>query len=205
MSRILGRKLGMTQVFEEGGAAVQVTVIEARPGRVVAVKTREKDGYEAMQVGFFEDQKEKHHTKPMLGVFNKAGVAPCRKLREFPVAEAVEVGAEITVGQFEKGDRVAVTGVSKGKGFQGGMKRHNFRGGPASHGGMCDRAPGSIGASAWPSRVFKGKRMPGRMGHDKVTVRNLTVVDVRADQNLILIKGAVPGARNSVVEIRKLG
>ena len=195
----------MTQVFVEGGTAVQVTVIEARPGKVVAIKTRKKDGYEAMQVGFFEDQKEKHHTRPMLGVFKKAGVTPCRKLLEFPLEGALEVGAELTVEQFEKGDKVAVTGVSKGKGFQGAMKRHGFKGGPASHGGMCDRAPGSIGASASPSRVFKGKKLPGRMGSEQVTVKNLTVVDVRADQNLILIKGAVPGSKNSVVEIRKQG
>jgi large subunit ribosomal protein L3 len=199
---ILGRKLGITQIFVEDGTAVPVTVIEARPGRVVQVKTSENDGYEAVKIGFFEDPKEKHYTKPLLGVFKRAGVTPCRVLKEFPM-EGLGVGDAVTVERFEKGDTVSVTGASKGKGFQGAMKRHNFSGGPASHGSMFKRAVGSIGASSFPSRVWKGQRMPGHMGASQVTVRNLQVVDVRAEQNLILIRGAVPGAKNSVVEIRK--
>ncbi|MCK4910820.1 MAG: 50S ribosomal protein L3 [Thermodesulfovibrionales bacterium] len=205
MSHIVGRKLGMTQIFTEEGKAIPVTVIEAKPGTVVGIKTLKRDGYESVQVGFFEHSKEKHHTKAMLGVFKKAGVDACRKLREFPLKEGAAVGDKVTVEQFAAGDKVAVTGTSKGKGFQGAMKRQNFKGGPASHGSMFKRAPGSIGASASPSRVFKGKRMPGQMGNEQVTVKNLTVVDVRAEQNLILIKGAVPGSKTSVVEIRKEG
>ncbi len=205
MSSIVGKKLGMTQVFTEDGTAIPVTVIEAAPGTVVGIKTIERDGYEAAQVGFFEHSKEKHFTRALLGIFKKAGVTPCRKLREFPLEEGMAVGEKITVEQFAAGDKVAVTGTSKGKGFQGAMKRHNFKGGPASHGSMFKRAPGSIGASASPSRVFKGKKMPGQMGNAQVTVKHLTVVDVRADQNLILIKGAVPGSKTSVVEIRKEG
>lgn len=205
MSSIVGRKLGMTQIFTDDGKAIPVTVIEAAPGTVVGIKTVERDGYEAAQVGFFEHPKEKHYTKPILGVFKKAGVEPCRKLREMPLEEGMVVGGKITVEQFAVGDKVAVTGTSKGKGFQGVMKRHNFKGGPASHGSMFKRAPGSIGASASPSRVFKGKKMPGQMGNEQVTVKHLTVVDVRAEQNLILIKGAVPGSKTAVVEIRKEG
>jgi large subunit ribosomal protein L3 len=174
MTGMVGRKLGMTQIFDGSGRAVPVTVVEARPGVVVEVKTLDKHGYEAVKVGFFEDRKEKHYTKPELGMFKKAGVEPQRLLRE-----------------------------SKGKGFQGGMKRHNFKGGPGGHGSMFNRAVGSIGSSATPSRVFKGKKMPGQMGSDRVTVKNLKVADVRVEQNLILLEGAVPGGKNSVVEIRK--
>jgi large subunit ribosomal protein L3 len=199
---MLGRKLGMTQIFDEEGKIVPVTVIEARPGSVVQVKTQERDGYEAVKVGFFEDEKEKHYTKPVLGVFKKAGLRPCRVLREFPMG-GLSVGDRITVGSFARGDRVSVRGVSKGKGFQGVMKRHNFKGGPGSHGSMFNRAPGSIGASSYPSRVWKGQRMPGHMGAEKVAVKNLRVVDVREEQNLILVRGPVPGARNSIVEISK--
>ena len=205
MSAIVGKKLGMTQIFTPEGKAIPVTVIEAKPGTVVGIKTLKRDGYESAQVGFFEHSKEKHYTKAMLGVFKKAQVEPCRDLREFPLEEGMAVGDKLTVEQFAAGDKVVVIGTSKGKGFQGAMKRHNFKGGPASHGSMFKRAPGSIGASASPSRVFKGKKMPGQMGNERVTVKNLTVVDVRAEQNLILIKGAVPGARTSVVEIRKEG
>jgi len=202
MTSIVGRKLGMTQIFDESGRAVPVTVIEARPGTVVEVKTMEKHGYEAIKVGFFEDKKEKHYTKPELGMFKKSGVEPQRLLREFAVGDKA-VGDKITLESFAAGDNVNVIGTSKGKGFQGGMKRHNFKGGPGGHGSMFNRAPGSIGSSATPSRVFKGKRMPGHMGTDRVTVKNLKVADVRAEQNLILIEGAVPGGKNSVVEIRK--
>lgn len=202
MIAIVGKKLGMTQVFVDGGKAVPVTVIEARPGTVVEVKTLDKHGYESTKVGFFEDEKEKHYSKAMLGLFKKVDVAPCRALRELSVGGKA-VGDKITLEGIVAGDKVTVVGTSKGKGFQGVMKRHNFSGGPGGHGSMFGRAPGSIGASAHPSRVFKGKKMPGRMGTDRVTVKNLSVVDVRAEQNLILIEGAVPGGKNSVVEIRK--
>jgi large subunit ribosomal protein L3 len=205
MSRIVGRKLGMTQIYAEDGRAIPVTVIEAKAGTVVGIKTQKRDGYEAALVGFFEDKKEKHFSRAMLTIFKKSGVNACRKLREMPLVEGMAVGEKVTVEQFAAGDTVAVTGTSKGKGFQGAMKRHNFKGGPASHGSMFKRAPGSIGQSASPSKVFKGKKMPGQMGNKQVTVKNLTVVEVRAEQNLILIKGAVPGAKTSVVEIRKEG
>ncbi len=202
MKAIVGKKLGMTQIYTEDGTAVPVTVIEAQPGVVVGVKTLERDKYEAVQVGFFADEKEKHYTKPMLGVFKKAGVKPHRLVREYPFKE-LEVGQEVTLEGFEAGQMVNVTSVSKGKGFQGTMKRHNFGGGPGSHGSMFNRAPGSIGASSYPSRVWKGQRMAGHMGSERVTVKNLLVADVRAEQNLILLRGAVPGGRNSIVEIRK--
>lgn len=202
MTGILGKKLGITQIFIEGGVLVPVTVIEAQPGCVVQVKNLEKDGYEAAKVGFFEAKKEKSLNKPTLGVFNKAGVKPYRVLKEFPMG-GLGVGDLITVERFSKGDTVSVRGVSKGKGFQGVMKRHGFKGGPGSHGSMFNRAPGSIGASSFPSRVWKNQRMPGQMGAEKVTVRGLEIADVKVEQNLLLIRGAVPGARNSIVEITK--
>jgi len=202
MTGILGRKLGMTQIFIEGGVAVPVTVIEAGPCSVIQVKTREKDGYEAVKVGFSEIRKEKKVNKPMSGVFKKAGVKPYRLIKEFKMGD-LKVGDFVTVGVFAKGDTVKVSGVSKGKGFQGVMKRHNFRGGPGSHGSMFNRAPGSIGASSYPSRVWKNKKLPGHMGSEEVTVSNLTVVDVRPDQNLLLVKGAVPGGAGTYLEIKK--
>ncbi|MHC4240443.1 MAG: 50S ribosomal protein L3 [Planctomycetota bacterium] len=203
MTGILGKKLGMTQIYEEDGTAVPVTVIEAQPGCVVQVKNLERDGYEALKVGFFEARKEKNFTKPELGVFKKAGTKTYKVLREFPMEEA-SVGDAVSIEGFKKGDVVSVSGTSKGKGFQGVVKRHGFSGGPASHGSMFGRAPGSIGASAYPSRVWKNQKMPGRMGSERVTTSNLKVADVRTEQNLLLIKGAVPGARNSIVEVRKV-
>ncbi len=202
MTGILGKKIGMTQVFDENGRMWPVTVVEAGPCCIVQVKTLEKDGYEAVKLGFFEVKKEKRVTKPMKGVFKKAGVAPYRLLREFPMGD-LKVGEMLTVDKFKKGDIVAVSGISKGKGFQGVMKRHNYAGGPGSHGSMFNRAPGSIGASSFPSRVWKNKGMPGHMGSERVTVKNLAVVDVRAEQNLILIHGAVPGSKGTYLEIRK--
>lgn len=200
MMAIIGRKLGMTQIFVEGGRVIPVTVIEAEPGAVVEVKTIEKHGYEAVKVGFFEVRKEKTLTKPELGVFKKVGLKPYKILREFPIG-GLKVGDTISVEGFSKGDKVSVSGISKGKGFQGVMKRHNFKGGPDSHGSMFNRAPGSIGASSFPSRVWKNQGLPGHMGSERVTVKNLEIVDVR--ENLLLIKGAVPGAKNSIVEVRK--
>jgi large subunit ribosomal protein L3 len=202
MTGILGKKLGMTQVVSDGGKLVPVTVVEAGPCCVVQVKTPEKDGYNAVKIGFIEVKKEKNITKPYAGVFKKAGTPVFRILKEFQMGE-LKVGDMIKAESFAKGDIVAVSAVSKGKGFQGVMKRHNFKGGPGSHGSMFNRAPGSIGASSYPSRVWRGMKMAGHLGNERVTVDNLAVVEVRPEQNLILIRGAVPGAANSIVEIRK--
>jgi large subunit ribosomal protein L3 len=194
----------MTQVFDEKGRVWPVTVVAAGPCCVVQVKTREKDGYEAVKIGFSEIRKEKNVNKPMAGIFKKAGVNPCRILKEFPMG-GIKVGEMLTVEKFQKGDVISVTGISKGKGFQGVMKRHNYAGGPGSHGSTFNRAPGSIGASSFPSRVWKNKGMPRHMGSERVTVKNLKIVDVRADQNLLLILGAVPGSKGTYLEIRKEG
>ncbi len=202
MIGILGKKLGMTQTFDETGRMWPVTVVEAGPCRVVQIKTKEKDGYEAAKIGFVEIKKEKKVSKPLLGIFKKAGMRPYKILKEFPM-EGIKVGEMVTVEQFKKGDLISVTGISKGKGFQGVMKRHNYAGGPGSHGSMFNRAPGSIGASSYPSRVWKNKGLPGHMGSESVTVKNLKIVDVKADQNLLLVYGAVPGAKGTFLEIRK--
>lgn len=202
MTGIIGKKLGMTHVFTEDGKMVPVTVVEAGPCCVIQVKTPGKDGYEAVKVGFIEVRKEKNISKPDAGVFKKAGTKAFKILKEFPMS-GLNVGDMIKAENFNKGDIVTVSGVSKGKGFQGVMKRHNFKGGPDSHGSMFNRAPGSIGASSFPSRVWRGIRMAGHMGSERVTVSNLTVVDVRPEQNIILIEGAVPGAANSILEILK--
>jgi len=202
MVGILGKKLGMTQIFAEGGKIVPVTVIEAGPCCVVQVKTLKKDGYEAVKVGFNEIKKEKNVNKALSGVFKKAGVKPYRLLKEFAMGD-LKVGDLVTVEKFNKGDNVSVTGVSKGKGFQGVVKRHKFAGGPASHGSTFYRAPGSIGASSYPSRVWKNQKMAGHMGSERVTAKNLTVVDVKPDQNILMIRGAVPGASGAYVMIRK--
>jgi len=202
MRAILGKKLGMTQIFDENGDMIPVTVVEAGPCCVIQVKTREKDGYESLKVGYQEEKKQKRVNRPMRGVFEKAGVKPYRYIREIPYAEA-KVGDMITVEVFQKGDRVKVSGISKGRGFQGVMKRHGFGGGPGSHGSMFNRAPGSIGQSAFPSKVWKNLRLPGHMGSRKVTVKNLVVVDVKADQNIMLLRGAVPGPKGGFLEIVK--
>lgn len=202
---IIGRKVGMTQAYSQDGRAIPVTVLEAGPCVVVQRRSKEKDGYSAVQLGFVEARKVKRVTKPMKGHFDKAGLPPCRVLREFPVADGAEmkVGDKVSVGLFAPGDKVTVIGVSKGKGFQGVMKRHNFRGGAATHGSMFHRAPGSIGSSAFPSRTLKGMRGAGHMGQDRVTVKNLTVVRVDAESNILVVKGAVPGAGGGYVVIRK--
>lgn len=204
MTGILGRKIGMTQIFVEDGRLVPVTVIEAGPCCVVQVKSPEKDGYEAVKIGFQEVRKDRSITKPIKGMFKKVGLPVYRILREFPMS-GLKVGDMLSVEMFKKGDIVTVSGTSKGKGFQGVMKRHKFKGGPGSHGSMFNRAPGSIGASSFPSRVWRGMRMAGHMGNERVTVKNLRIVDVRPEQNLILIRGAVPGSINSIIEIRKEG
>ncbi|OFV89254.1 MAG: 50S ribosomal protein L3 [Acidobacteria bacterium RBG_16_70_10] len=202
---IIGRKVGMTQVYAEDGRAFPVTVIEAGPCVVVQRKSREKDGYVAVQLGLVERRAAKRVTRPMKGHFEKAGLPPCRVLREFRLEAGAEmkIGDRVSVSLFAPGDTVRVTGVSKGKGFQGVVKRHHFRGGAATHGSMFHRAPGSIGASAFPSRVLKGMRAAGHMGQDRVTVRNLEVVRVDSGNNLLVVRGAVPGAGGSYLVIRK--
>lgn len=201
MIGILGRKLGMTQVFTEDGRVCPATVVEAGPCCVIQVKTLDNDGYEVVKIGFLE-VKEKILNKPLAGVYRKTGVRPQRILKEFSMS-GLKVGEFVTVEKFSKGDRVSVTGISKGKGFQGVMKRHHFAGGPGSHGSMFNRAPGSIGASSFPSRVWKNQKMPGHMGSEKVTVKNLEIVDIKADQNLLIIRGAVPGSKGTFLEIEK--
>jgi len=202
MPALLGRKLGMTQVFQDDGRLERVTVVEAGPCPVLAIRTNDRDGYEAVQLGFGE-VKEKRLTKAQLGHLKKADAPPVKHLCEFRnEAGELQVGDTVTVEAFEKGQRVKVAGVSKGKGFQGTVKRHNFSRGPVSHGSHNIRAPGSIGASATPSRVFKGIRGPGQMGNKRVTQKGLEIVDVLPDQNLLLLRGSVPGAKGATVEIR---
>lgn len=205
MQGIIGKKRGMTRVFDKQGHAVPVTVIEAGPCPVVQVKTRQKDGYNAVQIGFGEKRK-KLVTLPLQGHFEKAKVEPKRLLREIRTdqVEKLKVGQQLKVDMFAVGEKVNVSGISKGLGFQGGVRRHGFHGGPKTH-GQSDRlrAPGSIGASSFPSRVYKGQRMAGRMGREKVTVRNLEVVVVDSERNLLLLRGAVPGKVNSYLTIRK--
>jgi large subunit ribosomal protein L3 len=201
MAAIVGKKVGMTQVFTEDGTRVPVTVIEAGPCAVTAVRDPERDGYAAVQLAFGEVP-ERKLTKAQLGHLGKAGAGPARTLVEFRDGGEHQVGEVLTVEQFEPGQRVKVSGVAVGKGFQGTVRRHNFARGPVTHGSHNVRPPGSIGASADPSRVFKGMRMPGRMGGKRVTQRRLEVVEVDPERNLLLVKGAVPGPRNGTVEVR---
>ncbi len=201
---ILGRKIGCSSVYEKDGSRVAVTLIEAGPCTVTDRRTSEKNGYAAVQIGF-RSKKMQRATKPLQGHFKKAGSGAFYLLREFRVkdVEGVELGQTVTVSMFKPGDRVDVTGTTKGRGFQGGVKRHGWGGGRASHGSMFHRAPGSIGGSAWPARVFPGHRMPGHMGHERRTVLNLEVLQVRPEENLLVIRGAVPGPRYGYVEIRE--
>ena len=203
MLGIIGRKVGMTQVFNEKGEAVPATLIEAGPCPIVQVKTQEKDGYTALQLGF-GDKREKNLTKPVIGQYKKAGVPARAMLREFLIDDVGEykAGQEIKVDIFEIGKKVDVVATSIGRGFQGTTKRHGFTGGKATHGVTTHRQPGSIGASAFPSRVMKGMRMGGRMGGDQVTVKNLRVAKIDPENNLLYVRGAVPGGRNGVVYIR---
>lgn len=200
---LLGRKLGSTRLFTEEGRWIQVTVLEAGPCTVVQRKTRDRDGYEAIQVGFGE-AKEKRCTKPLRGHFSKAGVNPQRMLREFHVDEGDQFSPGDTIGTdiFKAGDRVDICGTSKGKGFQGVIKRHGFGGGPGGHGSHFHRAPGSIGQSADPSKVYKGKRLPGQMGRARVTTQNIEVVEVDPDKNLLIVRGSVPGAKGGYVVVQ---
>jgi len=203
---LIGRKVGMTQVFADDGSHVPVTVIEAGPCTVIGIRSKATHGYDALQLGF--GAKKKNVSKPAAGHFKKAGVAPMRVLREIRLEkteklQGFEVGQTLTVDMFSPGEIVDVVGVSKGKGFQGGVKRHGWLGGEASHGSMFHRAPGSIGASSDPSRVWPGHRLPGRMGGQQRTVLNVSVARVMPEQNLVLVRGAVPGANGSLVMIRK--
>lgn len=204
MELLIGRKIGMTQLFAESGELTPVSVIQAGPCPIIQIKTVEKDGYSAVQLGF-ENIKENRTSQPRRGHFKKSGVAPCRILHEVRVddAGAFEVGNTIDVKIFEGTDTVDVVGQSKGRGFAGTVRRHGFSRGPETHGSKNIREPGSVGMCATPSRIFKGKRLPGRMGGRRTTVRNLRVVQVDAENNLLYVKGAVPGANNGIVYIRK--
>ncbi|MGH2926421.1 MAG: 50S ribosomal protein L3 [Solirubrobacterales bacterium] len=201
MAALIGKKLGMTQVFTDDGSRVPVTVIEAGPCPVTAVRDSERDGYAAVQIAFGTVE-ERKLTRAELGHLKTAGAGPARTLVEFRDQGEHEVGEILTVEQFEPGQQVKVSGTAIGKGFQGTVRRHNFGRGPVSHGSHNVRAPGSIGASADPARVFKGMRMPGRMGGKRITQRRLEVVEIDSDRNLLLLKGAVPGPRGGTVEVR---
>ena len=204
LNGILGTKIGMTRIFTEDGRWIDVTVLEAGPCTVVQRKTKQRDGYEAVQIGY-GDLKASRCNKPLQGHFEKAGVSPKRSLHELRVAEENELkpGDEITADIFQAGDRVDVCGTSKGKGFAGVIKRHGFKGGPGGHGSHFHRTPGSIGQSADPAKVYKGKKLPGHMGNKRVTVQNLEVVEVDAAKNLLVIRGSVPGASGGVVMVSK--
>jgi large subunit ribosomal protein L3 len=203
---LVGRKVGMTQVFDERGKAVPVTVIQAGPCPVVQRKTTDRDGYEAIQIGFEGQPNKNRITRPVRGHFDKVQVAYQRFLREIRLQGGegeFGVGQVLTVNLFAAGDRVRVSGITKGRGFQGGVKRWNYKGGPMTHGAMFHRAPGSIGASSYPSRVFRGHHLPGHMGAVRTTVRGLRVVSVDEQNNLVLVEGAVPGPSGGVVTIQK--
>ena len=205
MPAILAKKLGMTQLFLEDGRVERVTVLEAGPCPVTAIRTHERDGYEAVQLAFGAT-KEKHLSKAELGHLKKADAGPMKHVVEFrDEAGELQVGETVTVEAFEPGQRVKIAGTSKGKGFQGTIKRHRFASGPKSHGSHNVRAPGSIGASAWPARVMKGIKGPGQMGNKRVTQKGLEIVQLDAKENLMLVRGAVPGPRNGVVEVRTDG
>lgn len=201
---ILGKKVGMTRIFDKSGASVAVTVIEAEPNEVTQVKTAEKEGVNAVQLGY-DEMKEKSASKPMLGHFKKAGVKPKRKLKEFRLddgEEAPELGATVGVDRFEEGQLVDIIGLSKGRGFQGVMHRYNFAGQRQTHGSKMHRRTGSVGAGSTPGLIWKNQKMPGHMGTTKVTVQNLKVMQVRGEDNVILVKGAVPGAKGSYIMVR---
>jgi len=202
---LIGRKIGMTQTFDEAGNVVPVTVIKAGPCTVIQKKTKEKDGYSALQLGFVEETGKKRPSKPLIGHYSKSGIPPVKVLKEFRFREQAEVkeGDQFFVDVFQIGDRVCVIGTSKGKGFAGVVKRWGFHGGKESHGSMFHRAPGSIGASAFPSRVVKGKKLPGQLGNQRVTVKNLTVIEADKDNNILMVRGTVPGASGGYLMIKK--
>ena len=202
---IIGKKVGMTQTFDDKGTVSPVTIITAGPCIVIQRKSLEKDGYVAVQVGFQEEKEVKNVNRPSQGHFNKVGVSPVKFIREFPIDERSEVkeGDQFFVDMFSVGDKVDVIGTSKGKGFAGVIKRWGFRGGKTTHGSMFHRKPGSIGASAYPSRVMKGKKLPGQMGHKRVSIKNLTVIEADKEKNLLVVTGAVPGAAGGYLLIKK--
>ncbi len=201
---LLGKKIGMTRVFDNNGDVVVTTLLEVGPCKIVQIKNKQSDGYNAIQLGLI-DKKEKSTTKPLMGHFKRANVTPKRFLRENRVEDVdkYQVGQELKVDIFKPGDYVDISGISKGRGFAGVVKRWGFRGGKQSHGSRFHRAPGSIGAAASPSRVFKGKKLPGHMGNEKTTIQNLKVVEVHPDKNQMLVKGSVPGPSNGMLFIRK--
>ena len=204
MKTLIGKKVGMTQIFDNKGKVIPVTVIEAGPCVVAQVKSVETDGYNAIQLGF-EDVKESKLNKPEKGHFAKANVAPKKHLREFRVdsVEGVAVGTEFTVSEFAEGDKLDIQGTSKGKGFQGVIKRHGQHRGPMGHGSMYHRRPGSMGPTSTPGRVFKGKKLPGHMGKVTVTIQNLDVIKVDTDKNVVLVKGSVPGPKGAILKLRQ--
>ncbi len=203
---ILGKKIGMTQIFDDDGRAIPVTVVEAGPCVIVQRKSEEADGYEAVQIGLVESSPRRHAPKPIVGHFSAAGVPPTRYVAEVPVDSDDEAkpGDAVLADIFSEDEKVQVVGRSKGRGFQGVIKRHGFHGGRASHGSMFHRAPGSIGRSAWPSRVFPGQKMPGQTGNKRSTIKNARIVKVDTERNLLFLKGGVPGARNSYIRIVKV-
>jgi large subunit ribosomal protein L3 len=203
MSALLGKKIGMTNVFSAEGELVPVTVVQVGPCVVTQVKTKDTDGYDALQLGFDEKSVDRL-TKPVAGHLKKTGDKGFRVLREFRTddAAAVEPGTSIGIDVFSVGEKVNISGISKGRGFQGTIKRHGFSRGPETHGCRNHRKPGSIGNSAWPGKVFKGKKLPGHMGTDRKTVKNLTIVDIKPDENLLLVKGPVPGFKTGILEVR---
>ncbi len=205
MSTLLGKKIGMTNVFSAEGRLIPVTVVQAGPCVVTQIKTKETDGYNALQLGFDEKKVEKLN-KPIAGHLKKTTEKGFRVLREFRTddIEEVEAGATFSTDMFTVGDKVNISGISKGRGFQGTIKRHGFSRGPETHGSRNHRKPGSIGNSAWPGKVFKGKKLPGHMGTDRNTVKNLTIIDIKHEENLLLVKGPVPGCKTGILEVRKV-
>lgn len=203
---ILGTKVGMSRLFDDSGEAIAVTIIKAGPCPIVQVKDRQKDGYNALQIGFGQ-KKEREANKPQIGHFNKSGVPPQRFLREMRTDDIgnYKVGDNLSVSLFSSGELVDITGISKGKGFAGIMKRWNAKGNPASHGSLIHRTIGSVGSSAYPSRIFKGKKMPGRLGGKRVTIKNILVVKSDMNSNLLMVKGAIPGPPNQLLMIKKTG
>lgn len=201
---LIGKKVGMTGVYTPEGKYIPVSVVKVGPCFVTQIKSTETDGYNAIQLGF-EYKKEKHTTKPLQGHFKKCGDKLFAHLKEFDVEDpaAYELGQEINIGMFEVGELIEVTGTSKGRGFSGTIRRYGFARGPETHGSRNHRAPGSIGCSAWPAKVFKGKKMPGHLGVDKKTVRNLEIIDIRSEENVMLVKGQIPGAKAGLVEIKR--
>ena len=204
MSALLGKKIGMTNVFSADGRLIPVTVVQAGPCVVTQVKTKDRDGYNALQLGFDEKKVEKLN-KPIAGHLKKSTDKGFRVLKEFRTddPEEIESGTTLSIDMFSVGDKVNISGISKGRGFQGTIKRHGFSRGPETHGNRNHRKPGSIGNSAWPAKVVKGKKMPGHMGTDRETVKNLTIVDIKHEENLLLVKGPVPGFKTGILEVRK--